>query len=355
MEDKKLLHTQIQVKERTFQTMKAAQITQPMATTLTDVGEPSVGPADVKIQVKAAGICGTDVHILKGEYELARFPLTPGHEFSGEVVEVGSTVSRFRVGDRVTADPNIPCEFCVNCQRNRPNQCLNLHVIGVTRDGAFAEYVTAPEKVVYPIGDMPYEEAALIEPLACVVWGLERVQIQPGDRVLVLGAGPMGCLLGQSVRMSGASQVDITDVVSWRLSVAQSLGFDHCLLADDLDKMAPQLAPHGYDVVVDATGVPQVIQDMPKYAGARGKLWIFGVAPDDATVSFRPAEVFRKDLSIIGSFAVNRTFHGAINMIRSGRMQLAPIISHQLPLSDFEAGLDIAQNAEQRMKVQYSL
>ena len=335
--------------------MKAARIIEPLKTEVLELLQPEAGPDDVLIQVKAAGICGTDIHILKGEYALARFPMVPGHEFSGEVVAVGDNVTRFKVGDRVTADPNIPCNRCESCQRNEPNQCENLTVIGVTRDGAFAEYVAAPEAVTFSIGDMSYSDAALIEPLACVAWGLQRVQIQAGDRVLIFGAGPMGALLAQAVSAAGASQVDITDVVPWRLSVMEELGVTHAVLADDLPKNAKAFAPHGYDVVADATGAPPVIQQTAGYARPRGKIWIFGVAPDKAMVQFSPYEVFRKDLSIIGSFAVNRTFHESIMMIRSGKINLQPLVSHQLPIEEFQEGLRLAQEDPRRMKVQYAL
>jgi threonine dehydrogenase-like Zn-dependent dehydrogenase len=130
--------------------MKAARITAPYKTELIDLPTPQIGPDDLLIRVKAAGICGTDIHILRGEHPFARFPLVPGHEFSGEVTAVGTRVTRFQPGDRVTADPNIPCNRCESCQRNEPNQCTDLRAVGVTRDGAFAEYVAVPEAVTFP-------------------------------------------------------------------------------------------------------------------------------------------------------------------------------------------------------------
>lgn len=333
--------------------MKAARITEAHKTEVTELPTPEISPDDVLIQVKAAGICGTDIHILKGEYELARFPMVPGHEFSGEIVAVGDNVTRFKTGDRVTADPNIPCNRCESCQRNEPNQCHNLSVVGVTRDGAFAEYVSVPEAVVFSIGDLSYSDAALIEPLACVAWGLQRVQIQAGNRVLVFGAGPMGCLLAQAVAAAGASQIDITDVVPRRLEIMEKVGVTNAILSADLPTQAKELAPYGYDIVVDATGVPAVIEQMIDYARPRGKLWQFGVAPDTATASFSPYDIFRKDLSIIGSFAVNRTFHESIMMIGSGKIDLNPLVSHQLPIADFQEGLRIAQEDPDRMKIQF--
>jgi threonine dehydrogenase-like Zn-dependent dehydrogenase len=212
--------------------MKAAQITHPGEATVITTDVPSVGADDVLIQVRAAGICGTDLHIFKGEYE-AEYPLIPGHEFSGEVVAVGENVRNFKVGDRVTADPNIPCNRCIHCQRNEPNQCRNLRAIGVTRSGAFAEYVVAPEGNVFSIGNMSYSAAALIEPLACVVWGQKQIDVQPGDTALVFGAGPMGLLIAQSLKQAGATRVVVTDVVPWRLEMAAQLGATETVIVDD--------------------------------------------------------------------------------------------------------------------------
>src|SRR5690348_124427 len=145
--------------------MRAAQIESPGKSRVLDVQEPVPGPGEVLIEVAAAGICGTDLHIFRGEYE-ATYPLIPGHEFSGTVKAIGEGVGRYRPGDRVTADPNIPCYRCPACQRNEPNQCENLAAIGVTRSGAFARYVVAPEGNVFPIGSLSFAQAALIEPLA---------------------------------------------------------------------------------------------------------------------------------------------------------------------------------------------
>ena len=174
---------------------------------MTELETPTLKPNDVLIEIKRAGICGTDLHIWDGSYALANYPVVPGHEFCGVVAAVGDKVTRFNIGDRVTADPNVPCEDCEFCQAGQYNQCLNLEVIGVTRNGAFAKYVTAPESVTFDIGSIPFAQAALIEPLACVAWGLKQVQVQPGDNVLIFGAGPMGSLMMQAVKSAGAASV----------------------------------------------------------------------------------------------------------------------------------------------------
>jgi 2-desacetyl-2-hydroxyethyl bacteriochlorophyllide A dehydrogenase len=322
---------------------------------VTEIDPPTPGPHDVLIDVKAAGICGTDLHILHGEY-MAQYPLVPGHEFSGRVAAVGANVTRFKVGDRVTADPNLPCHGCEECQRNHPNQCLNMAVVGVTRAGAFAEQVSVPESSVFGIGDLSYAAGALVEPLACVVWGLQRVQVQPGDTALVFGAGPMGCLIVQALLRAGASQVVVTDTVPARLETASALGASEMVLADDSQAAAlHKLAPQGFDIVTDATGLPAVLETAFDHARARGKVWVFGVAPQGAKAAIVPYDVFRKDLTIIGSFAVNRTFHQSIALIQAGAVRVEPLVSHRLPLSDFARGMEMAEHAPDRMKIQFTL
>ncbi len=335
--------------------MKAAKIERPGQASVFDAPMPVPGADDVLIKVHAAGICGTDLHIFKGEYE-ATYPLIPGHEFSGEVAAVGANVRNFRVGDRVTADPNIPCNRCPSCQRNEPNQCQNLQAVGVTRSGGFAEYVLAPEGNVFAIGDLSYGAAALVEPLACVVWGLLQIDVQPGDTALVFGAGPMGCLVAQSLKQAGAARVVITDVVPWRLELARSLGATEAVAADAGQAEAlKRLEPDGYNIVVDATGIPAVLEGTFEYAKARGKVWVFGVTPRGTLVKFPAYEVFRRDLKIIGSFAVNRTFPQALTLIKSGAVQVKPLISHRLPLDDFCRGMEIAEKDPKRVKVHFVL
>lgn len=335
--------------------MKAGIFTQPGSAAVVDTPEPELDADGVLIAVQAAGICGTDVHIFKGEYE-AVYPLIPGHEFSGVVEAVGANVTQFKPGDRVTADPNVPCGRCYFCQRNEPNQCRNLRAIGVTQNGGFAQYVAAPEGNVFSIADLSFEAAALIEPLACVVWGLKQIEVQPGDTALVFGAGPMGCLLLQAVKHAGASQVVIVDNVTSRLELAEQLGASVCLRADDsLDSTLRAMEPYGFDIVADGTGIPAVMQSAIGYTKPRGKFWVFGVAPVGSKMEIMPYDVFRKDLKIIGSFAVNRTFPQSIAMIRSGAIAVTPLVSHRLPLSDFVRGFDVAQRDPSRMKVQYQI
>jgi D-arabinitol dehydrogenase (NADP+) len=336
--------------------MIAARLHAAQSVQVEDVSEPTLGSRDVMIQVRRAGICGTDLHIWHGDYELANFPLTPGHEFAGVVHQTGSEVETVKVGDRVTADPNLPCYRCYFCQKRQFNQCLNLKAIGVTHDGGFAQYVAVPESAVYSIGNLSFGAAALIEPLACVVWGLKQVQVQTGDQVLILGAGPMGLLMLQAVKHAGAATVTVVDKSDWRLRLAAQLGATTTVQTAQLEPDALRdIAPYGFEVVADATGVPSVMAQGFKQVAPGGKLWIFGVAPADAVVNLPPYQIFRRDIRIIGSFALNKTFHEAILLLQHGIVQTEPLISHTLPLTQFQEGLLTAEFDSDRMKVQFDL
>ncbi|MCA9836950.1 MAG: zinc-dependent alcohol dehydrogenase family protein [Trueperaceae bacterium] len=336
--------------------MISAQILSPQTANVSDLPRPQLGPHDVLIEVKNAGICGTDLHIWHGSYALAQYPLVPGHEFSGVVAEIGDEVSTTRVGEHVTADPNLPCNHCYFCQKRQFNQCLNLKAVGVTRNGGFARYVVVPESAVFPIGDLSFAAAAMLEPLACVVWGLKQVQIQAGDSMLIFGAGPMGLLMLQAVKTDGAAQVVVIDREEGRLKLARELGATATVKAADFNQaMAQELSPFGFDVVADATGLPKVIQDGFQYLRSGGKFWVFGVAPDKARVEISPYEIFRRDLKIIGSFALNKTFHESIALVKAGAVKLEPLISHQLPLERFAEAMHFAEHDPDRLKVQFHL
>jgi D-arabinitol dehydrogenase (NADP+) len=165
--------------------VKAAKISQPGAMSIIEMNCPDPAPDEVVVRVMASGICGTDIHIFRGEY-LGGYPVIPGHEFAGVVEAVGSQVTRFQVGDRVAVEPNIACDNCEACLNNRQNFCQNWQAVGVTRLGGMAQCTTAPEKVVFPIGDLSFEAGAFVEPLSCVLHGLERLDPAMADNVVIL-------------------------------------------------------------------------------------------------------------------------------------------------------------------------
>lgn len=332
----------------------AGRVLAPERLEVTEQTKPAPADGEVLIAVERAGICGTDVHIVEGSYGLARYPLILGHELSGTVIEVGEGARQVEVGERVTVDPNIACLTCAECRRNAFNHCLNMRIVGVNRDGGFASFLVVPERAVFPIGDLSFGAAALLEPLACVLWGLKRARLEPGHAAIVFGAGPMGCLLLQTLRFAGASSVVVVDREPYRLDIATSLGAAAAVTAADAEALS-RLADSGFDLVVDATGVATVLQDAFAYARPNATVWAFGVAPADARVSVSPFELFRNDLTLFGSFALNRTFDQAINLAGTQGMELEALVSHVVPLVDFAKGMDIARNEPRRMKVQYGV
>jgi 2-desacetyl-2-hydroxyethyl bacteriochlorophyllide A dehydrogenase len=315
--------------------------------------DPEPGPNEVLVRVAACGICGTDQHIFDGDF-FPSYPLIGGHELAGEVVALGpqkfETV--LRPGDRVAVDPTIFCGSCFFCQRGQGNHCLNWSAIGVTRDGGFAEYVVAPTANVYPVGDMDLEVAAFIEPISCVVYGLHRLGIPLGANALIYGAGPIGLLMLQLVRNGGASTVAVADLKQDKLDLAQSLGAHETVLADSgADDALRELSPLGFDVVIDCTGVPAVVEHMFTHVRDNGKLLFFGVNPPDARVAISPYDVYQKDLEIYGSFSLRYTFHDALALLQSGVVDVKPLLSNRFPIERFPEALALAGSGD-ALKVQ---
>ena len=289
------------------------------------------------MQVARCGICGTDVHIYRNEY-MSDFPVIPGHEFGGVIVEVGKEVHDYRVGERVAVDPNLYCGRCDFCRNEQSNHCANWQGIGITRPGGFAEYVAAPARACYRLPEaMSDAQAAFIEPLACVVHALKRFRVWPGDAVLIIGGGPMGLLLTQALRHTGAGQIVVTEKQPARLQLAAQLGATTVVQAGpEQDEQLKALAPRGFGVVIDATGVPAVIEHAFSYLRPRGQFLQFGVTPRDAKISISPYDLFHNDWTIIGSFALCYTFQPAIAWLANGVIDVSSLVSHTAPIIAFE-------------------
>ncbi len=323
--------------------MKAIRIEQPNRVVVADLPVPQPGRGEVLIRVMASGICGTDIHILRGEY-LGEYPVIPGHELSGVVEQVGADVARCEVGDRVAVEPNIACDACYNCLHNRQNFCLNWEAIGVTRPGGMAQYVVAPEKAVFAIGELPFECGAFVEPLSCVLHGVERAGVQMADRVAILGAGPIGLLLLQVARLRGAARVTVVEKQPARAELAEACGADRALSAlDDLE-------PDCYDVVIDATGALPVMARAIDFARRGGTVLLFGVPPAGASMELEGFKIFQKGLTILSSFTSLRNSYQAVALLQSGQVDVLGLISHQLPLSDFERGVELIEKGRDDVK-----
>jgi 2-desacetyl-2-hydroxyethyl bacteriochlorophyllide A dehydrogenase len=317
--------------------MQALTILGPNQAKVEERPKPTPGLGEVLVRVAACGICGTDVHIYRGEY-LGEYPIVPGHEFAGDVAAVGSGVSRLRVGDRVAIEPNIACGNCEACLNNRQNFCHNWQAIGVTHPGGMAQYVVAPETTAFDIGALPFEVAAFMEPLSCVVHGIERAEIRLADRVAILGAGPIGLLLLQVALHYGAADVTVLERQDARAELAVALGARRTLRRlDDLPGSA-------YDLVVDATGATDVMARTVALARPGGSILLFGVPPRGAALTLDAFSVFEKGLSIRSSYTSRRNSLQAIALLTSGAVKVAELVSHRLPLEAFEHGVDLIEH-----------
>ncbi|PJN88718.1 zinc-dependent alcohol dehydrogenase family protein [Bacillus sp. mrc49] len=315
--------------------MRALVIEEPYKAVVKEVPYPVPHSGEVTIKVKHTGICGTDIHIYKGEF-LSPYPIIPGHEFSGVIHEIGENVKGFHVGERVTADPSLFCGECEYCLTHRGNQCTNWGALGNTTDGSMAEYVKVPARNVVKLPDsLSFEEAAFIEPMACVVHAMNRLDLQVGERVLLFGAGAMGQQLIQSLKMAGASELVVVDLDQAKLDMGIEWGATKGVLSHEMEtELNQEKYPHGFDVVVDATGIPSVIERAFDYIGKTGKYLQFGVTAQDAKVSLDPFKLYNNDWTILGSMAINYTFIPAFHWVKEGRIQLKPLISDQLSLEE---------------------
>jgi D-arabinitol dehydrogenase (NADP+) len=332
--------------------VKAAVLEAVKKVAIRDVPEPLIGPRDVLVRAKACGICGTDVHIWEGDF-FPTFPLIPGHELAGEVVKIGAQVEDLKVGDRVMVDPTVTCEECHFCMINRQNHCLRWNAVGVTRDGGFGEYVRVPAKNCYRFERVSFGEAAFCEPLACVVFGQDRARIDIGSEVLILGAGPIGQLHLQASRANGAASVTVVDIVESKLQMAKDEGASDIVIADNaLDAKLRKIAPHGFDVVIDATGIAKVLGDSLKYVKNGGKYLVFGVCGPHDKVEISPFEIYRRDLEIIGSFAIRRTYDRAFKLMEHGAIDVKKLIFEAMPVEELPRGLEMMKNGQAPMKLQ---
>jgi threonine dehydrogenase-like Zn-dependent dehydrogenase len=242
-----------------------------------------------------------------------------------------------RVGDRVAVDPNLYCGHCDYCRNEQANHCLNWQGVGVTRSGGFAEYVNVPAKACYQLPEgMSDLQAAFIEPLACVVHAMKRFRILPGESLLILGGGPMGLLLLQALRHNGAANVVVVEQQPARMELARNLGASVVVpRGPNQDAQLKEIAPRGFGVVVDATGVPAVIEHAFTYLRPRGQYLQFGVAPNHAKVQISPYDLFRNDWTILGSFALCYTFLPAIALLTNGVVKVESLVSDTAPLANF--------------------
>jgi 2-desacetyl-2-hydroxyethyl bacteriochlorophyllide A dehydrogenase len=317
--------------------VQAVVIQAPGVVEVTTVPDPAPGPRDVVVKVAGCGICGTDLHILEGEFA-PTLPVVPGHEFAGEVVAVGAEVpaDKVRVGDQVAVDPSLHCGECYYCRRGRGNLCENWNAIGVSVSGGAAEYATAPFANCYVLPEgVSTADAALIEPLSCAVRGFDVLRPHLADHVLIYGAGTMGLMMMELAKRAGAATVEVVDLNATRLETAVRLGCTATAATpDELDR------PRGWDVVIDCTGVVAAIEDGLSRVAPGGTFQQFGVSAEKAEARFSPYRVYNKEITIVGSMAVLHSFERAGDLFVGGVLQPEVMISDRLPLADYPKAIE---------------
>ncbi len=295
-----------------------------------EVPDPTPGPGDLVVAVRGAGICGTDIHLLQADLPYNPFPVIPGHEFYGEVVAVGSSLDSSRIGTLVAVDPNISCQSCAECRRGRTNLCLNYEALGVTTDGATAEFVRVPATLAYDLPeDLSHTGAILTEPLSCAIHGFDVLPRNPGDRYLIYGAGTMGILMGLLAADLGTDQVDVVEPNATRRMTAESFGLSPVADATDLD---PDMR---WETVIDCSGNVSAIEDGLTRVRAGGTFQCFGVADASATIKIRPFDIYRNELSVVGSMAVLNSFDRAVRLAQVWGDRLAPVVTHEYTLDEY--------------------
>jgi D-arabinitol dehydrogenase (NADP+) len=301
------------------------------------------GPGEVLIKVGVAGVCGTDLHLHAGEFG-PTYPLIPGHEFTGEVVAGGDAPGRSLLGHRVVVDNTASCGRCVECRRARPAYCQHLVAQGVNAPGGFAEYVLTDTDRCFLVDDLDPEVAVLTEPVACVVHGLDVLQLAPGAEVLLFGAGPTGLILTSLLARSGAGRLVVAAPTAAKLALASARGADVTVLLDRTDPAAAtaelrDLAPAGFDVVIDATGAPPVLGLSLGLTRTGGTVFVYGMTPEATRWPVSPYDIFRRELTVKGSFAQQFSFDRALTALRSGRVDPTGLISRRFSLTEYPDAL----------------
>ncbi|MCL4104817.1 UNVERIFIED_CONTAM: hypothetical protein GTU68_034256 [Idotea baltica] len=321
--------------------MKALLLSEYKELNVTDFDKPEVGVKDVLVQVKACGICGSDIHGYDGSSGRRIPPLVMGHEAAGVVAEVGDAVTAFKPGDHVTFDSTVSCGECYFCRRGNINLCDNRMVLGVScgeyrRHGAFAEFVSVPQHICYQLPrDLPFEHAAMIEAVSVAVHAANRTPVTLGDTAVVVGSGMIGLLAIQAIRLAGCSQVIAVDLDAGRLQKAKQLGADVGLKADEVDvpeEVRKLTEGRGADVVLEVVGATATIKTAIESARKGGSITLVGnLAPN---VEMPLQSIVTRELSVYGTCASSGEYPACIDLLASGAIRVDDMITATASLSE---------------------
>jgi threonine 3-dehydrogenase len=316
-----------------------------------DIEKPEVGHNDVLIKVKRTAICGTDIHIFKWDdwaQATIPVPMAVGHEFSGEIVEMGIEVNGFEIGDRVSAEGHITCGVCRNCRAGRRHLCMNTFGVGVNRPGAFAEYLSVPAFNAFKLPDAISDEmAAILDPMGNATHTALSFDLV-GEDVLITGAGPIGIMAVAIARYAGARHVVITDVNDYRLELARKMGATRAInvTKTSIDETMKELGMvEGFDVGMEMSGNPQAFRDMLRTMHHGGKVALLGIPPGDMAIDWN--QVIFKGLILKGVYGreMFETWYKMSSMLQSG-LNMEPIITHHFDIDEFQPAFELMESGQ---------
>lgn len=314
--------------------MRAVRLTSVASMALAEVEKPRPQRGEVLVKVLAAGICGSDRHMFKGEYPTA-LPVTLGHEFCGLVDHLGEGVTGLTRGDLVTVDPNIACGRCRACANARPNLCEALQAIGVTHDGGFAEYVAVPERQAFVLPpQLDPVHGVFCEPLACCLHAMDKAAIRPGDSVAILGGGVIGLLMVQLARLSGAGRIVLFTRQISRREAAMRIGATHAFEpgADQAVEAVLSASEGGVDVTIECAGVPETLQSGLRMTRRGGTFVLFGVTPAGLEVPVLPFDLLVREIDLRAAYLNPFTHRQAADLIAAGVLELDSLVTRTISL-----------------------
>lgn len=330
-------------------------MTAPKEIIFREIDIPEVGDDEVLIKIKKIGICGSDIHVYHGTHPFTSYPVTQGHEVSGEVVEVGKNVSKVKAGDRVTIEPQVRCGKCYPCRHGKYNLCEELKVMGFQTTGTASEYFKAPELNVTKLpDDMDYSKGAMIEPLAVAVHAISRAGDIRGKRVSVIGAGPIGNLVAQSAKAMGAERVMLSDVSDYRLSLGKKVGIDAVYNTRESDYNADLIdcfGPDKADIIYDCAGNDITMNSAIRSARKGSTIILVAVYAGMANVDLAVLNDHELDLNTTMMYR-HEDYEKAIELVNEKKIDLESLMSNTFPFKEYQKAYEyIDQNREKAMKV----
>jgi 2-desacetyl-2-hydroxyethyl bacteriochlorophyllide A dehydrogenase len=319
--------------------MKAVVVDAPNEVAYRELPEPTVGAGDVLVRSRAAGLCRTDIEMMTGVFtdpRWVRFPLIPGHEWAGTVVDVGAGVESVRVGDRVVCEGFIVCHRCRRCRSGETQWCERIEALGFTRPGGYAELVAVPERIVHRLPEhVSFDAGVLVEPASVVLRGLEKARPEPGEAVGVIGVGTLGALAIALLALHSPSRIVAFGVRDEELELAQRLGATDILLAGDGTPEAEEL-----DLVVETAGATVAVELATQLCRPGGRAVLLGIAGEGRTLTLPSDLLVSKDIALIGSIAYPAsTWSRVVALLADGVLDLDPVVTHRFPISKLEDAL----------------